>query len=540
MFTYLAFILPALAIGTILWFLSRPLPLIFGSHKLDQKYEYDPQLVREMAHQRDQGDEYETLVEMEFQPLGVYYEQLEGLPEGFAELVFEHRSLPVFAALCQNLDQQRFVIMMTEGQGRKYLRTSSLSIDVEVREPDLRMINVEANYVEDVLRVHMQELSAWGEEGFVADNGSGLAGFSSFCRDFLAHPFFGKHFCGCGMSMLFGYLSTLTIIPVVVGTPMAMCCNLLFGPGIAQFNPWLQCISIWVLIFGGYLYRVTNHIAANPESNSLKKSSALRAAQTVDVDSDLHWSTNHIAANPESNSLEKSSPLRAAQTVDVDSVDNEDGKSFDLPFRDTSILATRALEYAPGSVLGIFVYGGLIVATCMQMPSLSIPLIVFFCVFIVVVASVLIKAPQFAAFALQVVFNRTRHSLRLEKDKIVSLEKNWVYDYKRECQIGDVHTIRVEHLKNCPQVMHYCAGRCDDEWGILIFQTRLGINLLYAAPAYRVDVLVSLASEIAATIGLDKDKVVLAEEFSMGPSIEQQEEKEMTSVRDYLAESPVS
>ena len=116
MLTFAAFILPALAIGTILWFLSRPLPLIFGSRKLDQKYESDPKLVREIAHQRDQGDEYETLVEMEFQPLGVYYEQLEGLPEGFAELVFEHRSLPVFAALCQNLDQQRFVVMLTEGQ----------------------------------------------------------------------------------------------------------------------------------------------------------------------------------------------------------------------------------------------------------------------------------------------------------------------------------------------------------------------------------------------------------------------------------------
>ena len=505
MLTFAAFILPALAIGTILWFLSRPLPLIFGSRKLDQKYESDPKLVREIAHQRDQGDEYETLVEMEFQPLGVYYEQLEGLPEGFAELVFEHRSLPVFAALCQNLDQQRFVVMLTEGQGRKYLRTSSLSIDPEVREPELRMINVDADYVEDVLKAHMQELSAWGEEGFVAANGSGLAGFSSFCRDFIAHPFLGKHFCGCGMSMVLGYLFSLTFIPVVVGTPMAVCCNLLFGPEIAQFNPWLQCVSIWVLIFGGYLYRVANHIAPNPESNSLEKGAA----------------------------------LRATQTVEVDSADTEDGKSFDLPFRDTSILATRALEYVPGSVLGIFVYGGLIVVTCMQMPSFSIPLIVFFCVFIVVVAKVLIKAPQFAAFALQVVFNRTRHSLRLEKDKIVSLEKNWVYDDKRECQIGDVHTIRVEHLKNCPQVMHYFANRCDDEWGILIFQTRLGVNLLYAAPAYRVDVLVSLASEIAATIGLDSDKVVLAREFMMGPSIEQQEEEEMTSVRDYLAESPV-
>ena len=134
---------------------------------------------------------------------------------------------------------------------------------------------------------------------------------------------------------------------------------------------------------------------------------------------------------------------------------------------------------------------------------------------------------------------KRQHSLRIEKDKIVSLEKNWVYDDKRECQIGDVQVIRVEHLKNCPAVMRYCAGRCDDEWGILIFQTRLGVNLLYAAPAYRVDVLVGLASEIAATIGLDSDKVVLAREFMMGPSIEPQEEEEMTSVSDYVAESPV-
>jgi len=186
MLTFAAFILPALAIGTILWFLSRPLPLIFGSR------------------------------------LGVYYEQLEGLPEGFAELVFEHRSLPVFAALCQNLDQQRFVVMLTEGQGKKYLHSTSSKDSPEVREPELCMINVDADYVEDVLKAHMQELSAWSEEGFVAANGSGLAGFSSFCRDFIAHPFFGKHFCGCGMSMLSGFwhLADTCIGPPIILHPI--------------------------------------------------------------------------------------------------------------------------------------------------------------------------------------------------------------------------------------------------------------------------------------------------------------------------------
>ena len=499
MLTYAAFILPALAIGTILWLLSRPLPLIIGSLELGQRYEVDPQLVREMAHQRDQGDEYETLVEMEFQPLGVYYEQFDSLPECFAEFVFEHRSLPVFVALCQNHDQQRFVAMVTEGQGRKYLRTSSSSSGPEVRESELRMINVKADFVEDVLKAHMQELSAWGEEGFVAANGSGLEGFSRLCRGQIAHPFFTNRFRRNGLSMMWRYFTLLTFTPLIVGIPMAYFLSEVFRVDLLQFVPVLQCVSVWVLLFGGY----------------------------------IHWSTKNAVTNEESNSLKKSTALRDSKAIDVDSFRTQDGKGFDLPFRDTSIVQQQALEWLMGTSVVLMGVCGMAVAAILN-PNLRTSLFLYFLLFVpVVVGGFMIPR---LLFAWQALTNRTKHQLQIDNSSIISREKRLICDYKRKCKIKEVATIRVEHLRKCPAVMHTLSQVCDDEWGILIFKGRLGENLLFAAPAYRVDVLVSLASEIAADIGLDPDSVVVAKEFMNAADIEQQEEKEETSIKEFLSE----
>ena len=283
--TMLALILPVLAIGTILWFTTRHLPLVLGTFRLEQSCEDNPQRVREMAHQRDQGDEYETLVAMEFQPLGIYNETVKCLGEGIPQLIFAHRSLPVFASLAQNIDQQRFVIMMTEGQGKKYLRTSSASISPKACLPDLRLIVAEADYTEDVLKDHMQAVSEWSEEGFVPVSGNGLADYSRQCREYTAHSYITNLLRGSGIIMTLASLVTLTLTPVVLGASMTWLYASLFKLDFIPFIPLSQFVSGAALAFGGHLYWKTKWIPANEESNSLKKSPVLSATKPASIDS---------------------------------------------------------------------------------------------------------------------------------------------------------------------------------------------------------------------------------------------------------------
>ena len=74
MLTIAAFILPSIALVMTLWFFYRPLPMLFGVCEVQQNEQLDPQLVRELAFEREQDDEYETLIELDFQPLGVLHE----------------------------------------------------------------------------------------------------------------------------------------------------------------------------------------------------------------------------------------------------------------------------------------------------------------------------------------------------------------------------------------------------------------------------------------------------------------------------------
>lgn len=206
MLTFAVFFFPALAIGTMLWLISGPLASIFGPNVPEQAYERNPQLVRELAYKRFQGDEYETLITMEFQPLGPYYESYGKSNEISEELIFEHRSLPVFAVLCQSIDKQRYVTMLTEGAGKMYLHSSSSSHAPEVREANIRLINSKAEYIEDVLETHMKELSQWEEEGFLPSDCMGLAEFAKQIQGLVAHPYFATSRRGRGISMTEAYL----------------------------------------------------------------------------------------------------------------------------------------------------------------------------------------------------------------------------------------------------------------------------------------------------------------------------------------------
>ena len=212
---------------------------------------------------------------------------------------------------------------------------------------------------------------------------------------------------------------------------------------------------------------------------------------------------------------------------------------FRLPYRDTTSLR----EGASACLMGAF-FGSLMLVTVgftlirVQLSTGDLFEALPFLPILIGQAFGLFYLVPMGLSALQVIVNRTQHQVEIDKGSILSRERRWLFDYKRKCRIADVCRIRVEHLKNCPRAMHYLSQTCDGNWGVLIFKGRLGEDLLYAAPAYRVDRLVSLATEIAVEVGLESDAVQLAKEFISGAEAEALEEKQrMTSVRDYLAES---
>ena len=149
-----------------------------------------------------------------------------------------------------------------------------------------------------------------------------------------------------------------------------------------------------------------------------------------------------IAPNEESNSLKKSTALRASKAIDVDSFRTQDGKGFDLPFRDTSIVQQQALEWLMGTSVVLMGVCGMAVAAILN-PNLRTSLFLYFLLFVpVVVGGFMIPR---LLFAWQALTNRTKHQLQMDNSSIISRENRLICDYKRKCKIKEVATIPVSY-----------------------------------------------------------------------------------------------
>ena len=157
-----------LAAFSLLWHTLRPLWVAFGQASLKQDAEYDPEAVQQLARERGQDDELETLLVMGFRPLGRIRIRLGFLDcdrHGDA-LVVVHQELPVSCHMRVAGDRQLTLMLYTDdGQGH-FVCTSTSWAGAQIEAPDFLAQVADVRVTEEVLVKHMQAVDERRETGF--------------------------------------------------------------------------------------------------------------------------------------------------------------------------------------------------------------------------------------------------------------------------------------------------------------------------------------------------------------------------------------
>ena len=162
----LPFVLPALAIGYLCWFIHRPLLGLFGFSQLEQTTRNYANSIAQLASERGQEDEYETLLALGFIPLGVYRESDNVFGENKDQYVLTHRELPVTCSLCENANQELYIVLTTDDSDGRLVRTSSSAATIEFDSDNGFAQTVEAETLEKVFVAHVRALNKWEQRGF--------------------------------------------------------------------------------------------------------------------------------------------------------------------------------------------------------------------------------------------------------------------------------------------------------------------------------------------------------------------------------------
>ena len=164
----LPFVLPVIAIGYLCWFIGKPALAALGFSQLKQSICGDAGAVAHSACERGQRDEYEALLALGFKPLGIYRGTDLVLDDCADEYVFTHKELPVVCALCENVNQELFVVLTTDDHEGRFVKTSSSASAVQSKSHHAFVQAVEAETLEQVFDAHIRALDNWEQQGFQA------------------------------------------------------------------------------------------------------------------------------------------------------------------------------------------------------------------------------------------------------------------------------------------------------------------------------------------------------------------------------------
>lgn len=471
------FILPAIALCLTIWMFSRPLPLLFGMCQLEQSAIAVPELVEKLSTEREHRDEYETLIELGFRPLGTYTESIGFINSPYECLVLHHDSLPVFAALSKRVDQHLYVRMLTAGDGGRMLHTTSLSDGFEHSDEILVYQKVEVPHTEDVFAAHIETLSQWEQNGFRAQLGSQLDSFATTSKMTTEHPALKKLFRKTCTSTLSGYFVVGVVFPLVFGSIFTAMSD---SFGFANFTPllWLQFVSGWSLVYSFIWFKITIQFVKNSKTNSLTKGAETRVLETVEIETSTTNST----------------------------------KTFQLAPRETEVLQGNAAMVLFGTCSGILMCGVMVFISIrllvngqfglFALPPTLVPLYML---------SQLVPA---AVYMYQILRGQSEHRVTVGEGKVTGIEKHLLKNHVVEMDIEDVTTMHVEsltsqHFSQSPVYMKLGYQTLEDQWGALILKGEQHKNCIHLAAGYRVDTLSSLAYELAEEIGLPTEAVVL-------------------------------
>ena len=162
---FVPFILPTLAVLALLVLIAKPLLVLLNLKNLQQQAMPDTTAMRSKAVARGQEDEYDTLITLGFEPVGVYQEAVPGMGEMCEQYVLVHRQLPITCSLCLVFNGELFIVMTTDSASGKLIRTSSLHPGVEVDSEDCFAQSINGKTTEEIFVAHVGALDQLESRG---------------------------------------------------------------------------------------------------------------------------------------------------------------------------------------------------------------------------------------------------------------------------------------------------------------------------------------------------------------------------------------
>ena len=501
---FASLVLPVLALCLIAYFFCYPLPVLFGTVKFTQMSNPAPDQVGAIAKEREQDDEYDTLVALGFKPLGTQHESYGFLTPEQPTLVFVHEQLPVFAYLLVTSDKQLFLKMITTGQGDCILETSSCRHSIVANEPTFRANHHDVSNPEDIFCIHMEALGQWELEGFKPVAAIDLADSEIQNKIMMAKEPIKKLVRSASILVALGSLSTTFLLPVIFSVLSVLLYRF-------RFDLWptplfvLNILAGWVMLFAFQFYRTVVKPKQNSKRNSLGNRSAILTSKRVDIKKVIDGNKTRFEL-----------PYR----------NDPEQRVHALPFIFITIVVALLVGFWAVTVGGFWVF--------QVNPLFTIPCVLYA---IIVYRYLLLVA----ASAWRVLLGKSIHEISIEDEKLHSRERKFILHFDQQCSIDKILSIHIEPIQTSLDYYPFFGVETNPDWGMLIVKRtpedndsppvaivellQIGINWflgrqrcqngrpLQIAACYPLDVVTSLAYELADQIDLSAEQVFVSDDI---------------------------
>ena len=504
-------ILPGIALGLIAYLFYLPLPTLFGKVEFLQTSDPVPDQLQAIATEREQDDEYETLMVLGFKPLGTLLDVYGMMQPKHPTLVFAHSQFPIFAHLSMGSDEQLYIKMSSAGQGECILETSSYCHSIEACEPTYRASRHSVFNTEDIFSAHLKALSQWELEGFKAVPATSLKDVEQQNQVVMEKAAVKKLIRNACLVIAFGSLAVTVFFPILFGTCTAVAI-------------YMSLVSLGVLKFGTLIPTLVSNVIA-----------------VWSIGCSAFWYKTVLKPMPKPirNSLANRPAVLTTKRVEIKKVVDKDVTRFELPYRNDPDQRASAFQFVFVSIIAV--------------PAFSI-IPIFIGRFLVMQFGILCAIPvllwsiinfriiaKTAGKGWRPFLGKSIHELSIKDGQLHSRERGFIVHVDQQCPVDEIVAIHVTSIDKYRNFSPYHSLQMKPDWGILVIERtpaagdlapiglreflqiklaafwgrldRRGSYPLQIAACYPLDFLTSLAHELAGEIGLNPDKVIISEDI---------------------------
>lgn len=468
---FVPFILPILAVLALLVMIAKPLFVLLNINNLRQQATRDTSGLRSKAVARGQEDEYDTLITLGFEPLGVYQETVPGMGKMCEQYILAHRKLPITCSLALVSNGELFIAMTTDSASGKLIRTSSLHPGVEVDSADCFAQAINGKTTEEIFVAHFGALDQLESRGLEPVRVETIDDVKAHYRRSHENPSMKKFLRDAFREVAL----VSTFLPVILPAILNSIFTTIFFAG--REGPSMETI---VQSFCGLSFAISAALFYALYVTKKTKKSSL--APTIETDG-----AGCKPANEPEYQIEK--------------VADGESTKFILPLRDSEGARMSAFQpIAMGLSIGVFYL--LLVVLLSNVSLLA-------AIAISVVGLVGLGALILWGIALGL--GHTRYDVVLEGDQLRCIERAYFLSWSQRIPVNKISWIRVE-----PQDPRLLCGifgehaRNKNACQLCLYEGQF--KMYPVAPGYSNEVLTDLANELGTSLGLSESNVQLHEE----------------------------